>query len=324
MQNLSFTACSFHFRKAYSKKNDYIYGLNHPIKFQSNNKEYQFENFIDIFKNFFKHFSTTLNDKTRQRTYSVEFNDNLAGETDEFRYICAKICSGIYGSSTQIVDVDTEEITYEKSASESEVRPFYMFIVFPKDNEKVKVEKGMIFYQNIGQFGIKTVTTGYMIDFFSSNYGITFKSNTIAPELFIKKIITRDNIKKIQMIRNEKSSDTADLIFQGYGKETRVLSNLRFTQSLWEAFLNKMVYCSKSRFNLFEFEGQDYDNLKVVIKIGENNRTINLHNLDNLSIIENLPDEIKDIDGHPKIELLLAYFLNVTNEYLKEMVLQIS
>ncbi|MFR7604647.1 MAG: hypothetical protein ACLUV3_04625 [Oscillospiraceae bacterium] len=35
---------------------------------------------------------------------------------------------------------------------------FYMFVVIPKDNVKVKVDKGMMIFQNIGVFGVKTIT----------------------------------------------------------------------------------------------------------------------------------------------------------------------
>ena len=35
---------------------------------------------------------------------------------------------------------------------------FYMFVVIPKDNVKVKVDKGMRIFQNIGVFGVKTIT----------------------------------------------------------------------------------------------------------------------------------------------------------------------
>ena len=75
---------------------------------------------------------------------------------------------------------------------------------------------------------------------------------------------------------------------------------------------------------MFEFENNSYDTLKVVVDIGGRNRTIDLHNLDNLSIIEAVPDEIRQADGHPDKEMLIEYFKQVASEYLEEMVLRIS
>ena len=104
------------------------------------------------------------------------------------------------------------------------------------------------------------------------------------------------------MIKNIKSVDSADNLSQGYGSEVREIGHL----------------C------LFEFEEIEYDNLKVIVDIGGRTRTINLHNLENLSIIEAIPDEIKMADGHPNLSLLLEHFTTVATEYLKEMVLHIA
>ena len=72
------------------------------------------------------------------------------------------------------------------------------------------------------------------------------------------------------------------------------------------------------------FIKQTYENLKLIVDIGGRTRTINLHNLENLSIIESIPDEIKMADGHPNLELLIDHFKKVATEYLEEMVLHIS
>ena len=53
-------------------------------------------------------------------------------------------------------------------------------------------------------------------------------------------------------------------------------------------------------------------------------RTIDLHNINNLSIIEPIPDEIRMFDGHPDLKALIEHFKDVATEYLEEMVLRIS
>lgn len=87
--------------------------------------------------------------------------------------------------------------------------------------------------------------------------------------------------------------------------------------------MDKIRYVAGGRYNLFEFEQVEYDNLKVIVDIGGRTRKINLHNLENLSIIEAIPDEIKMADGHPNLPMLLEYFTKVATEYLEEMVLHI-
>lgn len=75
---------------------------------------------------------------------------------------CVKIYSGIYGSSSEIIDGDTEKVRYKKKSSDIDTRPFYLMVILPKDNEKVIVQKGMFIFQNVGQFGVKTITTNLM------------------------------------------------------------------------------------------------------------------------------------------------------------------
>ena len=110
----------------------------------------------------------------------------------------------------------------------------------------------------------------------------------------------------------------------GYGVETRMLANLRFDEKLWGKISSKMNFFIKGKANLFEFEGFRYNDLRVEVNIGDKKRRINLNYIDNLSIIEDMPDSILGLDGHPIEELLVEHFKEVSNEYLSEMVLQIN
>lgn len=81
---------------------------------------------------------------------------------------------------------------------------------------------------------------------------------------------------------------------------------------------------TKGKYNLFEFDHMGYDELKLNVSIGNRTRIINMNNIENLSLIEGIPDELQGKDGHPQKDLLLEYFEKVANEYLQEMVLQIN
>lgn len=324
MYNLSLTACSFIIKKTNSRELDKVFPLNSSISGINEKEEYRFNDAIHLFADFFNSYTEIITDVGKQQTFSCNCDPSFRDETNEFRLLYAKVFSGIYGSSSDIIDADTKKVKFSISSTDIETRPFYVFVIVPKDSENVTVQKGMLIFQNVGQFGIKTVTTDYMQAYFSAHYGITLKCRTIAPELFIKKVIRRDNIKKFVMVKNTKSSDRADNIGIGYGKEVREIADLNFSETLWNKMFDKIRWVAGSRYNLFEFENKQYDTLKVVVDIGGRSRKIDLHNLDNLSIIEAIPDEIRMADGHPNKDLLIEYFKQVALEYLKEMVLQIS
>lgn len=324
MFNLSLTACSFHLKRTNSRKLDSIFSLNSTIDGFYNGEEFYFKDATELFASFFASHEEMLNDSSKQQTFSCEYDADFQDETEAFRLLYARIFSGIYGSSSDIIDADTKKVKFNKSSTDIDTRPFYVFVILPKDSDKVKVQKGMLIFQNIGQFGIKTITTEYMQTYFSSNFGITLKCRTIAPDLFIRKVIRRDNIKKLVMVKNLKSTDAADNIDFGYGKEVREIADLNFSERIWDKVFAGIRWVAGSKYNLFEFEDKKYDTLKVVVDIGGRERRINLHNLENLSIIEAIPDDIRMIDGHPNRDKLIEHFKQVATEYLKEMVLQIS
>lgn len=324
MSSLSLTACSFHIKEFNSRSKEKVLNLNDVIEYTSDDGGTHKESIYDLFKTFFNYYSESISDDNRSKTFNCTFKNEYLGENGNYTYLYVLIKSGNYGSSSEIKNIETKEITYKKMANESEEKPFYLFIVIPKDSSNVKVQKGIFIFQNVGPYGVKTITTEYMKSFFSDKYKVTLKCKTIAPKLFLEKFIKKENLLKIILTKNHKSSDSADNIKNGYGVETRTLANLSFTESLWQNLINKIKYFTSGKYNLFEFENQVYDGLKVLAIIGDRPRTVDLHNIENLSIIEGIPDEIKGFDGHPQKNELIIYLMRVADEYLKEMVLSIE
>ena len=233
MFNLSLTACSFHLRKTNSRGNTKIFNLNMPLTLQKEDgTECYFQDLSEIFVQFFKTHESLVKDDNKQQSFRCEYNEDNILENDDFRMFYTRIYSGVYGSSSDIIDGNTQKVKYKKKSSDIDTRPFYLMVVFPKDSERVVVQKGLFIFQNVGQFGVKTITTTLMQEFFSNGFHITLKCNTISPDLFVKKIIRQDNIKKLVMVKNIKSSDNSDNVRKGYGSEIREIGNLYFTEKM--------------------------------------------------------------------------------------------
>lgn len=325
MSSISITACSFYLRRKNTKTIKGIYNLNDPISLpNSSGLETTYPNIFIIFKNFFERYKLMEIDDEKQQSYKCEFNEKDRIETNDYIVYCARVYSGDYGSTSDIINLQTKKIKYQKKIDDIDVKPFYIFIVIPKDSQEKKVQKGMLIFQNIGPYGIKTITTEQMQDFFSQQYNISIQCNCIASKLFIERILRKDKVKKLYLIKNYKSKDIADNISKGYGTEIRVLANLELNENQWQNIINSVKYASQGKYNLFEFEHKKYDNAKINVKVGEHERTINVHNIDKLSIIEDVPDEIKNKDGHPDKSKLIDYIKTVVEDYLSEMILKIE
>lgn len=98
-----------------------------------------------------------------------------------------RIYSGVYGSSSDIIDGNTQKVKYKKKSSDIDTRPFYLMVVFPKDSERVVVQKGLFIFQNVGQFGVKTITTTLMQEFFSNELRKHLNATLSRPIYLLKK-----------------------------------------------------------------------------------------------------------------------------------------
>ena len=325
MSKISLTACSFYFRRSYSKTNLNVYNLNSTIETIDYNKAHvEFQSIKQVFESFFEKYRTSVNNEEKQKTFRCNYDPCCCGELEGFRYFYVTIQSGNYGSASEIRDKDTNQIKYIKNPQDADEHSFVLFFVIPKDNAKVVAQKGMLFFQNLGPFGIKTITTNYMREFFRDTFNMSLICATISPELFINKLMDQYKLSKVQLVKNHKSSDSIDNLFLGYGVETRELSNLSFKRKKLHIIKNNILNFVKGKTNMFEFEGQHYDNAKFIVKVGDSQRTINLHNLDNLSIIEEIPSSVIKEDGNPDITKLIEYFKSTANEYLKDLVTQVE
>ena len=322
MHNLSLTVCSFLLKKKHTSSEYYF--LNKPIIVDSDEDETVEYDLEEMFKDFFKLYADSVDDTDRQKSFHCEFKKSYQGETDQYKYLYCVVHSGAYGSSSEVTDKVTGNIKYKIAPDEPVEKPFYFYIVIPKDNKRVKVQKGIFLFQNVGPYGVKTLTTDFLKTMFSNNYNITLECRSISPKLFLDRMITQQQIHKLILIRNCCSRDDADTQVFGYGEETRVLGKLHFLADGWIALKNKINRFAQDSHGLFEINQDQYNNVKVVLKIGGHDRTVNLHNLENLSIIEPIPDNVRMANGHANRKKLLEYLEGVVDDYLHEMVLQVK
>lgn len=317
--NLSMTACSFYFKKRNSRLQDEVYPLNKAFTSQVDKKTSTYKNAIELLLNFFDKHSEFEDDEEDERLFGCNKKPQI-GETDRFRYLLGSIESGTYGFASELVDKSSKKKINKITPNQAPVKKFYVFFMIPKDVNRLCVEKGMVFFQNNGQFGIKTVTTDYLKRYLQNDFNISLITGNIAPSIFMEKILRNNSLSKLILVKNNKSIDDADNIGWGFGSETRIFSQIRLTENLYDKIKN--VATGKTR--LFEFRDTEYEGTKLEVTIGDRPRIINLHNIENLSIIESIPKDIRLVDGYPDKKKLLSYFIKTADEYLNDFVCTIA
>ena len=313
MNNLSLTACSIWLREKMPKgKKNEIKIMNLNKKITGNEKEYS--DFFELLNNFcIKHSERFIMNDYEQKMFKIETEKIKIEENEKFRYTYIDINSGGYGIEANIVNTKTNKVLYTRKKEHAETIHFRVFFAVPKGED---VCKGIIIFQNIGQYGIKTITTDYLRKYINDELNLYTSTGNICPQVFVKKLLDNDGLMKIIYTRNNVSNDKADTDSMGYGKEERIIagfSNVKKWKEKISGYFN-----GTSR--IYEFEDIDYSGVKFVTSIYGRTRTININNINNLSIIEGIPDEVVNAFGDIDDKKLKNHFIEVTKEYLEHMV----
>lgn len=320
--NLSFTACSFFLKKFNERKiSNNIYDLNKNIIIHKD-EDIVFENALSLFDEFFQKNNGFNDDKNNSRAFTCDYIGDKV-ENDNYVLYSARIGSGYYGDSSDIININTKNLVHKKTKEEVELKYFYVLIVIPKDNPDLVVNKGILIFQNIGRFGIKTMLCEEMDKYFKLNYNVVLRCYNIAPSLFIDSLLAGNMLKGLTLIRHNKSADSSDNYYYGCRTEERRFFNIDFKEKGLHQLVKKFKrFIDNPHEKFIGDDNEKYDEVKIEIKTGEKNRKISLSNLDNVSIIESLPPGIKNDSGNADLTKLVNYLKDRIDIYLDNMCLR--
>ncbi len=320
LQYLGIRAYSFFLKKSHISGNEKAYELNGPMSFTRNldgqEITYSYSNALDLFIDFVENSSLIDDKEDVKQLFSCEKIERATGETDKFSYYFFAVHSGYYGYASELIDRISLTPVHRKTKDQADVKRFYIMVVIPKDAPRIKTTRGLIFFQEVGVYGVKTITSRAMQSFFTQKLGLTIKTQNLAPDFYLKKIFDDGIIRKIKLGRSCISRDPTDRLYGlGYGKEERVLTPIQVTKEMKAS----LKHVSEAKYNCFYFEGIEYPEVKMEINIGNRVRTINLHGLEDLSVEEALPDEIMLSDGTIDYSKLKEHMLIVADEYIDHL-----
>ena len=115
----------------------------------------------------------------------------------------------------------------------------------------------------------------------------------------------------------EAAIERLEIIFENFEnhkneKHTKIY-NTNMVRNLISSYLN-------GNNRVYEFENVDYDDLKVVCDVFGKERKFSVNNIDKLSIIEGIPNEILNENNDIDDCKLKQHFINISEEYLEHMV----
>ena len=315
MTNHGMLVCSFRLKYRRHKSEDALYLLNQPYILDQDGDTITIDDTVEMFRLFCEANTNLSDDIKKKKVFSVKENSFHKDETSTYSAVSFIIKSGSYGIEADITDKNTHEVKYHRGVNDSDVKEFLCVVYIPKDVGAVKIKKGILVFQSIGTYGVKTITTERMRVFFS-NMKLTLETRSVSVAAFLEKLIEQGDLQKLTLIRNQMSLNPADNMLISTGREEQTFIKPKFHQ----AWLNQMlsIFHKADETGVVEIpEGESYDDISVQFKLGDRVRTVRLRNLEKLSIVEDIPDHIMESKDSTKI---VQYMINTADAYKNRMV----
>ncbi len=311
--NRGMLICSFSLKKRY-KNDENLICLNDVYECKVNNNTKIYENIISMLDGFCKHYKSYSDDEDLQKMFLVD-NKSIKKYNDETsNSMSFIICSGSYGIEAEMTDRNTKKINYRWNKDDADIKRFICYVYVPKDKADIKIKKGIIIFQSIAKYGIKTITNNYMRDYFSK-IGLTFEVKSVSPTAFFDNLIEKGEIKKLTITRNLVSKNIADNLFIEKGKVKTSYTNPVFKNDGIRKI--KSLFAKKSensKIELSEILDKDIEDISLCFSLGGRSRTVRLAALDKLSIIEEIPKTITTE------EQIVNYMKNTAKSYKEHLI----
>ena len=193
---------SFRFKKKNTKKEEFI-----PFysDFSKNKKDcaYHCENIIKVIEEFYKSKILPEQLNYHKKYFGTKKDSFKIEEKNDRIYISFTIICGAYGIKSEITDIDTNEILFKRKINNADVKDFRIMFAFAKNQKGFEINKGVILFEVIGQYGVKTLTTNKFREFLSNSFHIIPLFYTISTREAFEKLVENGSFKKINLIKNE-------------------------------------------------------------------------------------------------------------------------
>lgn len=311
--------CSFEAKKKYSSGDKDLYKLNSPIESTVHG---QFLNIFAIMEAFIDNFKEYHNDEKVMKMFSIDKSSVITESKDTYTFLSCIIMSGAYGYESEMTNKDTFEVVYTRKKEDADIKPFQMLMYVPHDTIDKSVIKGMLIFETIGSYGVKTITVQNMKMFFSDVCGLTLITRSISVRLFVERLFQEGKLSRITLVNNKVSADPSDNIFLNSGREEKAYFKPRLTNTFINKVLN-FIGGSIQGDEILEINDTTYDDIKFTFLHAGRTKTVSLMALDSFSIIEDIPEHIYP-NGDVNRENLIIHMEQVAKEYASKMIFYIE
>ena len=303
--------CSFTIKKRFSRTGD-LYHLNERVQMHNHN----YDDAVDVFTAFCRENEKYTDDSASMKMFSIDQDSIKVFDQAAYKALVFTINSGNYGIESEITDRHTGIINYMVTEDDANIKKFKCLIYIPKDVAEHKVNKGILIFQTIASYGVKTLTCKQLKAFFSKN-DMTFETRSVSARSFFEQLIQKGLAHKITLIKNRVSPDNSDSMLITSGREERSF----YKPQLKESFVSRLLDFVEDRQDdeLFEINDEEFEDVKVTFKIGNSYRTVSVSDLDRFSVVEEFPPHVFE-DGGFNEQKVVNHMIDTARTYSQKMI----
>lgn len=307
---------SFKFKKKNTKKDEFI-------PFYSNFSEYKKDcvyscgDIISLLREFYNTRIYPEQIDYYKKYFGTKDNSFLVEEKNDRVYVSFTIICGAYGIKSKITNIDTNEILFERKPNNADVKDFRVMFAFEKSIEGFEVKKGVVLFQVIGQYGVKSLTTKKFKEFLSNEFNVMPFFYTVSTRQAFERLIENGSFKKIHLIKNEVNPEFSNMLGINGGKEVKTIALAGIKEK--KGFIDKILELATSDREVYEID-DEYDDVSLTVDIGGRTKTTSIRDIRSLYIVEHLPDDVMGIDGEIIVDKINSYLIEYANDYLDNIV----
>lgn len=233
----------------------------------------------------------------------------------EERTIYAWFDVGTYGMRTDIIDVDTGEISYEKTETNAEIIKHYVHFHIP-----VGVNEAFAFMHAYRGNGVKTLFFDMFSNFFTAKTTFILQMNPLAYDKAINAWLDA-SAKEIKLTRFTGSKDITDQIKHLGHEEYELEYSIKSRRNKSLGKLRDYISPQKNEATeLIEIMSEFSSSVKTVVELNGKKRTFNLgvRSSNALCSIE-LDENVVLDDGVPLLDSMNRWVEEIVTEYVEAM-----
>lgn len=249
---------------------------------------------------------------------------------EENRTLTGTITSGEYGYASDLMNIETGEITHSRSISEAEILPFFFSFHIPEG-----VDRAILIFQKFKNYGVKTVFLECFKRYFVENVSSDFyiRLNKLTTEQEMNELLSA-RVLKMRLIKFDGTdiehtiNNCGDVEQSDINTELVIGSNRNkvVPRNLIESVLSGMPGGQRDHIGSGVYEVEDfhytYDTVKFEVEEPDGRkRTYDLGKLDEIAERRDITEEVEiAADGHPNYDSIKTLALEYNNELRQQII----